>query len=542
MGPQAPDRPVELQQGLLLREGLLPVLRDGAWREAQEGGAEARGRGRRAAALPEPQLPGIDKTFNIIVTGVGGTGVVTIGAILGMAAHLEGKGLGMIDMAGLAQKGGAVYSHVRLANTQDDIHAIRVTAGMADLVLGCDLVVTGTKKLLAAVKEGRTALVVNTAEVMPGDFTRNADFSLPAERIKRAVVQAAGSERVAFIEATAIAVALMGNAIAANMFMLGYAYQLGRVPLTAASIEKAIQLNGEAVKMNLEAFRWGRRAVAEPEVIAGLMNQIKAPTESRQISETLDEVIERRVAFLAEYQNAAYGERYRALVERVRAAESKAVPGQTALTEAVAKSLHRLMGYKDEYEVARLYTNGHFAKQIASTFEGENLRYEFHLAPPILARRDPQTGVPRKMTFGPWMLKAFGVLARFKGLRGTALDVFGYTEERRTERQLIRDFEALLEEIVATSTRRTTPRRWVWPRCSRRSAATATSRSATSRPPRPKRPTSWPASGRRTRRCRWRRSSHEVPLPWRERDSARSAQGEGEVVPPSSTAGPLHHC
>jgi indolepyruvate ferredoxin oxidoreductase len=402
-----------------------------------------------AAALPEPQLPGIDKTFNIIVTGVGGTGVVTIGAILGMAAHLEGKGLGMIDMAGLAQKGGAVYSHVRLANTQDDINAIRVTAGMADLVLGCDLVVTGTKKLLAAVKEGRTALVVNTAEVMPGDFTRNADFSLPAERIKRAVVQAAGSERVAFIEATAIAVALMGNAIAANMFMLGYAYQLGRVPLTAASIEKAIQLNGEAVKMNLEAFRWGRRAVAEPEVIAGLMNQIKAPTESRQISESLDEVIERRVAFLAEYQNAAYGERYRALVERVRAAESKAVPGQTALTEAVAKSLHRLMGYKDEYEVARLYTNGHFAKQIASTFEGENLRYEFHLAPPILARRDPQTGVPRKMTFGPWMLKAFGVLARFKGLRGTALDVFGYTEERRTERQLIRDFEALLEEIVA---------------------------------------------------------------------------------------------
>ena len=193
---------------------------------------------------------------------------MTIGAILGMAAHLEGKGLGMIDMAGLAQKGGAVYSHVRLANSQDDIHAIRVTAGAADLVLGCDLVVTGTKKVLASVRPGQTALVVNTAEVMPGDFTRNADFSLPAERIKRAITAAAGAERVAFIDATAIATALLGNAIAANMFMLGYAYQSGRVPLAAAAIEKAIELNGEAVKMNLAAFTWGRRAAAEPGLIA----------------------------------------------------------------------------------------------------------------------------------------------------------------------------------------------------------------------------------------------------------------------------------
>src|SRR5919107_1896109 len=201
--------------------------------------------------LPEPLIPAIDKTFNIIVTGVGGTGVVTIGAILGMAAHLEGKGLGMIDMAGLAQKGGAVYSHVRLANNQDDIHAIRVSAESAHLVLGCDLVVTGTKKVLASVKEGQTALVVNTAEVMPGEFTRNADFSLPTERLKRAIRSAAGPESVAFVDATAVATALLGNAIAANMFMLGYAYQTGRVPLSAAAIEKAIELNGEAVKMNL---------------------------------------------------------------------------------------------------------------------------------------------------------------------------------------------------------------------------------------------------------------------------------------------------
>jgi indolepyruvate ferredoxin oxidoreductase len=408
--------------------------------------------GKSFAALPEPTLPAIDKTFNIIVTGVGGTGVVTVGAIIGMAAHLEGKGMGMIDMAGLAQKGGAVYSHVRLANHQDDIHAIRVAAGAAHLILGCDLVVTGTKKVLASVKAGQTALVVNTAEIMPGDFTRNADFSLPAERIKRAIVGAAGREGVDFVDATAIATALMGNAIAANMFMLGYAYQTGHLPLSAAAIRRAIELNGEAVKMNLDAFEWGRRAAAEPGTVAGLMGNLKETTESRHLSETLDEIVARRVAFLTDYQNAAYAERYRSWVQRVREAEARVVANSTALTEAVARSLFALMAYKDEYEVGRLYTNGHFAKQVAAAFEGENLRYEFHLAPPLLARKDKATGLPRKMSFGPWMLKAFGVLAKLKGLRGTPFDIFGYTHERRTERQLIRDYEALLEEIITKLT------------------------------------------------------------------------------------------
>ncbi|AWM89221.1 indolepyruvate ferredoxin oxidoreductase family protein [Microvirga sp. 17 mud 1-3] len=400
-------------------------------------------------ALPEPAIPAIDRTFNIIVTGVGGTGVVTIGAILGMAAHLEGKGLGMIDMAGLAQKGGAVYSHVRLANAQDDINAIRVSAESADLVLGCDLVVTGTKKVLASVRKGRTALVVNTAEVMPGEFTRNADFSLPTERLKRAVVSAAGADGVDFIDATATANALLGNAIAANMFMLGYAYQKGRVPLSRAAIEKAIELNGEAVKMNLAAFAWGRRAAVAPEMLAVLMTDAKAPTESRRLSETLDETIDRRAQFLTDYQNARYAVRYRRAVERVRAAEEKAVPGSTSLTDAVVRSLFKLMAYKDEYEVARLYTDGSFERQVASTFEGENLRYEFHLAPPLFARKDPATGLPRKMSFGPRMMKVFRVLARLKGLRGTPLDVFGYTHERRTERRLVRDYEALLQEILS---------------------------------------------------------------------------------------------
>jgi indolepyruvate ferredoxin oxidoreductase len=405
------------------------------------------------AELPEPAIPQIDKTFNVIVTGVGGTGVVTIGAILGMAAHLEGKGLGMIDMAGLAQKGGAVYSHVRLANRQEDIQSIRVAAGMADLVLGCDLVVTGTKKVLAGISQGRTGLVVNTAEVMPGDFTRNADFSLPAERVKRAIMAAAGQSEtgpgVSFVDATAIATALLGNALAANMFVLGFAWQTGRVPLTRAAIRRAIELNGEAVPMNLDAFEWGRRAAAEPDRVEAMMSGARAPTPSRDLSENLDEVIARRVAFLTEYQNAAYAERYRSRVERVRQAEARLAANSTALTEAVARNLFKLMAYKDEYEVARLYTDGNFAKQVAATFEGESLRYEIHLAPPLLARTDPTTGVPRKMSFGPWMMKAFGLLAPLKRLRGTPLDVFGYTEERRTERRLIADYEKLLDEVLA---------------------------------------------------------------------------------------------
>ncbi|MGF3024464.1 indolepyruvate ferredoxin oxidoreductase family protein [Methylobacterium aquaticum] len=394
------------------------------------------------AGLPEPAIPAIAGTYNLIVTGVGGTGVVTIGAILGMAAHLEGKGLGMIDMAGLAQKGGAVFSHVRLANRQEDIHAIRVGAGAADLVLGCDLVVSGHRKVLSAITKGRTHLVVNTAEVMPGEFTRRPDFSLPAERIKRAIREAASAEHADFTDATSLAVSVLGTALAANMVMLGYAWQRGWVPLSRDALLTAIELNREAVAMNRAAFAWGRRAAAAPET----MRAIEAP--GAELAPDLDKVITQRVAFLTAYQDAAYAELYARAVSALRAREAAVVPGQSALTDAAARSLFRLMAYKDEYEVARLYTDGSFQAQVQRTFEGETLRYEFHLAPPLLARRDPATGRPRKMTFGPWMMTAFGVLARMKALRGTAFDPFGYTQERREERRLIKDFEALLAEIA----------------------------------------------------------------------------------------------
>ena len=402
------------------------------------------------APLPEPKLPAIDRTYNVVVTGVGGTGVVTIGGILGMAAHLEGKGVGVLDMAGLAQKGGAVFSYIRFAESPEAIHAIRVAAGRADLILGGDIVVAGTRKILAAVKRGSTEMIVNTAEFLPGDFTRNADFSLPTERLKRAIVADAGRDKTHFINASGIANALFGQSIGANMFMVGYAYQLGAIPVSSAAIEKAIELNGEAVKMNQAAFHWGRRAAVDLAAIDNLAKPAPSiASDARHLSESFEETVQRRVQFLTAYQNAAYAELYRTLVEKAKAAEESRAPGKSGFADAVARYLFKLMAYKDEYEVARLYTDGAFLKQVETEFDGDNLRFEFHLAPPILAKVDKATGVPRKMSFGPWMLSAFRLLAKFKFLRGTAFDPFGRTLERRTERKLIADYEAMLGEVLA---------------------------------------------------------------------------------------------
>ncbi len=401
-------------------------------------------------ALPAPSAPLINHPYSIIVTGIGGTGIVTIGGIVSMAAHLEGKGVGVIDMAGLAQKGGAVYSHIRIANKPDDIHAIRVAAAGADLVLGGDIVVVGNKKVLSAIKPGLSRVIVNTAEFLPGDFARNADFSLPTERLKRAIVSASGQGRSNFVDASRLATALLGNSIGANMFMLGYAFQLGSLPLSEEAIEKAIEMNGEAVPMNIAAFRYGRRAAIDPASLEALIApRPQEENDSLRLSQSFPETVERRVAFLTAYQNTRSARRYKTWVEKVQAAEAQRIPGQTALSEAVARYLFKLMAYKDEYEVARLYTDTSFVARVKSTFAGDNLRFEFHLAPPMLAKRDPRTGEPKKKSYGPWMLNAFGVLAKFKFLRGTPLDPFGYAGERRLERQLIADYTAMLEMIVA---------------------------------------------------------------------------------------------
>jgi indolepyruvate ferredoxin oxidoreductase len=413
---------------------------------------------KRAAAIAagapppvaEPRLPAIDQTYGIVVTGIGGTGIVTIGAILGMAAHLEGKAVGVLDMAGLAQKGGAVASHIRIAQKPEDIHAIRIAARGADLVLGGDIVVAGTKKVLAAVEPGVTTMVVNRAEVLPGEFTRNADFSLPTERLKRAISAATGGPGSHFVDASRIAAAVAGQTIAANMVMLGYAYQLGTLPLSAEAIETAIALNGEAAAMNTAAFRWGRYAAADPAAIEKLAAPAPGTlTDARKLSESFDEMLARRVEYLTAYQDAAYAARYRDRVAQAQAAEAGKAPGKCGFAEAVARNLFKLMAYKDEYEVARLFGNGEFLRQAGEEFDGERLRFEFHLAPPLLARRDPRTGVPRKITFGPWLLPAFRLLMRLKFLRGTAFDPFGHSAERRMERKLIADYEATLAELLA---------------------------------------------------------------------------------------------
>jgi indolepyruvate ferredoxin oxidoreductase len=402
------------------------------------------------APLPEPKLPAIEQTYDVIVTGVGGTGVVTIGGILGMAAHLEDKGVGVLDMAGLAQKGGAVYSHMRIAEQPADIHAIRIAAGGAALVLGGDIVVAGNKKVLGAVKHGTTAMVINTAEFLPGDFTRNADFSLPTERLKRAIVSDAGREKTHFVDATRAVTALFGNSVGVNIFLVGYAYQLGAIPLSAAAIERAIELNGEAVDMNKAAFHWGRRAATDPAALEALIKPAPdAASDARKLSQSFAEMVARRVAYLTAYQDAAYAARYRAWVERAQAVEAAKTPGKSGLADAVARYLFKLMAYKDEYEVARLYADESFLKQVNSELGGENLRLSVHLAPPLLARRDKVTGEPRKITFGPWIFQVFKLLAKLKFLRGTAFDPFGYSAERQTERALVREYEAMLDEVLA---------------------------------------------------------------------------------------------
>ena len=398
-------------------------------------------------ALPEPAVPALDAPYGIVVTGVGGTGVVTIGALLGMAAHLEGRGCSLLDMAGLAQKGGAVVSHIRLAPRPEDIHAVRISAGGAKLILGCDLVVASGYEALSKIKPGETRAVINSHQVMTGEFTRNPDLAFPADKLQRLIAEAGGPGQADFIDATRIATALLGDSIATNLFMLGYAWQKGLVPLSQEAINQAIELNGVAVEANKRAFRWGRRAAHDLAAVEASVAPAAEP-QSHHLSQSLDELVARRVDFLTGYQNAAYGRRYQALVERLRKAEKEKAPGFTGLAEAVARYCFKLLAVKDEYEVARLYSGREFAEKLNAQFEGD-FKLSFHMAPPLFAKRDPDSGELQKQEFGAWMLPALRAIAKLKGLRGTALDIFGYTAERRMERGLIRDYEALMEEVVA---------------------------------------------------------------------------------------------
>jgi len=410
----------------------------------------------RLARLPQPEFRSdLEQPWNILITGVGGTGVVTIGALLGMAAHLENKGASVLDQTGLAQKGGAVTTHVRIARSPADIHAVRIAAGEADLVLGCDMVVVNDYWSLSKIRADRTEVVLNDYQAMPGPFTRLPDMQFPAAGIVEAVRTALGGREPLQVAATEIATALLGDAIATNLFMLGVAWQRGLVPVSFEALIRAIELNGAAVEMNKQAFAWGRLAAVDPQAVleaAGLAEQPAAagpadPLDDERISESLDEMIERRAAFLTDYQDKAYAGRYLALVDKVRQAEARRLPGSTKLTEAVARYYFKLMAYKDEYEVARLYTSGEFRKRIEQQFEGD-YRLHFNLAPPLFSRRDAEGRLIKK-EYGPWVFTLFRLLATMKGLRGTAFDIFGRTEERRMERQLIADYAQVVEELLA---------------------------------------------------------------------------------------------
>ena len=397
------------------------------------------------AALPEPARPGCAEPYGILLAGVGGTGIVTLAALLGTAARLEGKGATVLDKAGLAQKYGAVTSHVRIAARPEDLHAVRIAVGGARLLLGVDLVVAASGEATSRLDRGASHAVVNGGPITTGDFTRAPDLDFPAAQLERTVGAAAKALDV--VDATRMATALIGDAVYANLFLLGFAYQQGQVPLGAEALEQAIALNGVAVESNVRAFRWGRAAAHDPDAVAAAL----AETGGLPVAPTpvgLDAMIERRASDLRAYQNTALAARYRALVRRAREAERAEAPGRAGFAEAVARAYHKLLAYKDEYEVARLYTDGRFQAQVAAQFEGR-FGLRFSMAPPLIAGRDPETGHLKKRIFGPWMLTAFGLLAKFKGLRGTPLDIFGYSAERRRERALIGEYEATVDALIA---------------------------------------------------------------------------------------------
>ena len=428
-------------------EGFCPsfvTVHGGSLKRAQTSSIDS---GQLFAELPLPPRRELDAPYNILVTGIGGTGVITIGALLGMASHLDGRGCSALDFTGLAQKNGAVMSHVRIAASPEDIATVRIASGGADLILGCDIVVSANATALSRVERGATLAIVN-ADLQPtASFVMNPDIDFEMKAMQDALRDAIGDNNLDIIDATGIASALMGDSIATNAFMLGLAFQKGAIPLSLEAIMRAIEINGAAIEMNKQAFSWGRLAAHD---LARVRSVTQFRARATTTTRTLDEQIAYRARFLTDYQNQTYSDLYLSTVTNVRNAETKTSPGSSELTEAVAKNLFKLMAYKDEYEVARLYTDSAFATKLGEKFEGD-VRLKFHLAAPLLARRDKVTGHLQKKEYGGWIIHAFRLLARLKFLRGTAFDPFGYAAERKAERKLIDDYLAMIEQHIATA-------------------------------------------------------------------------------------------
>lgn len=400
----------------------------------------------RLASLPEPLVAAIPADgFNIMVTGIGGTGVVTIGALIGMAAHIEHKAMSLFDMTGMSQKNGAVYSHVRIGRSPADITTQRLNQESADLLLAFDLVAALAPESANTLKAGRTRTLANSNVTATAafQFDRNAEFDALAlrGRLRRLL----GTDQVDAVDASALALAVLGDTIGANLFMVGFAAQKGLLPVGVAAIEQAVQLNGVAVAFNLRALRLGRLYAVDPAYVTGLA--ASTPDTPSVIPSTWEEVVEHRTRHLAEYQNQALADRYRALVERVRIAEQGTAPGESDLTLTVARNYARLLAYKDEYEVARLLSSRELKSELKRTF-ADGAKISFNLAPPIMGGV-PVNGRPPKREFGPWILPVFKIMAKMRGLRGTAFDPFGRTAERKAERDLIAHYEALVETVCA---------------------------------------------------------------------------------------------
>jgi indolepyruvate ferredoxin oxidoreductase len=404
--------------------------------------------------LPLPEPASVDSPRNILVTGIGGTGVVTVGALLGMAAHLEGKGCSVLDVTGLSQKNGPVTSHVRIAGRPEQLYSTRIAAGTADLVIGCDIVVTSGRESLGTLAPGRTLAVVNSHVTPTSDFANDPDLDLGTDAMRAAIEQGTGAGAAHFVDATRTATALLGDAIFTNPFLMGFAFQQGRLPVSRDAVMRAIELNGRAVEANQRAFDWGRLAAHDPAAVERAARPAGERAESRPaLAESLEEVVERNVAHLTTYQNAAYAARYRALVDRARQQDSKLGAGD-ALAHAIARYAFKLMAIKDEYEVARLYTDESFRRQLDAEFEGD-YRVEWHAAPPhiplldsLLSRRDPLTGRTKKVTLGPWVFRGLALVAKLKFLRGTAFDPFGRDPHRRLERRLVGEYEETVAELL----------------------------------------------------------------------------------------------
>ena len=397
--------------------------------------------------LPEPSLAPLDaRGYNILVGGIGGTGVLTIGALLGMAAHLDGKGCTILDMTGMAQKGGAVTSHIRIGPDPKGIYSSRLSEGMTDLLLACDLIVGSGQPVLKTLNPGRSAAILNTDVAPTGAFQSDKHLDLGEARLRKAILDALDDGPAWELPASHLSTALTGDSIGTNILMLGYAAQKGLLPLSVTAIEQAIRLNGTFVSGNLRTFALGRLAAHAPDALAAEMGKELGEQRQRPSLDSVDDVLAHREQLLTNHQNAAYAQRYRHFVEaiRTRVAALNLEGGDTFVRE-VALTLARLMAYKDEYEVARLYAEPRFMERLREQFDGD-FSLSFHLAPPMLPGKDA-SGRPRKRQFGAWMMPAFKGLARLKGLRGTPFDPFGYTAERRSERRLIQDYRELIDSI-----------------------------------------------------------------------------------------------